>query len=103
MYPTSYVKAAATNKAVVALISSNGGSKGAAVSLTSKHPYQQHQAEPGTYRDRLVPTQVEPICANVLVFIPSQQKSQNHTVSVNGVLKKSKLNPVEKEETNLQM
>lgn len=38
----------------------------------------------------------------MLLFIPSQKKSQNHTVSVNGVLKKSKLNPVEKEETNLQ-
>lgn len=87
---------------MVGIINSNGGFKGAAVFLASKHLYQQHQAEPGTHRHSLVPTHVEAEHANVLVFIPSQKKSQNHTVSVNGVLKKPKLNPVEKAETNLQ-
>lgn len=93
-----YIKEA--NKAMMKLISSNGGSKGAAVYLIIILSYQQYQAEPSTYRYTLPPTLVKAIHENGLVFIPSQQENQNHTVAVN-CARKSKLNVVEKEGNNL--
>lgn len=98
VYPVLYIKGA--NKAMMKLISSNGGSKGAAVYLIITLSYQQYQAEPGTYRYMLPPTLVKAIHESGLVFISSQQENQNHTAAVNCV-RKSKLNVVEKEGTNL--